>query len=460
MSGPPRRPSSPSSSQARRPGDVDDVTWLDFLRTAGGRVPMDRSNSSERKRPHTGTVSPERRNYPHPEHPPAFSGRRSPTTYDSAPFGTSTNPVDLIWPPRERRTTMPRTNSMRTDQSGRARYIVAGSSQAPQEERRSSAESVRPKWQADADVHKCPVCQMEFSFWYRKHHCRKCGRVVCAACSPHRITIPRQYIVQGPTSSAGLPTEHQPMPSPQSRHLGGGEVVRVCNPCVPDPWTPSVEPDLTQRNPADTHRRRASLEESPVLTRYRPMLPPPRQQNPPRQTSPTFSRSLPQGATAPYLASRDRHTMRTSRPPSHRHTQSSSASSSHPLPTSFIPVPPRPPPRQIPEEDECPVCGLELPPGPADRETHISSCITSHTPSSLRPRAASHRPSMAIYRATEKDCINAEGDAQECIICFEEFQPGDEMGRMECWCKFHRLCIRGWWEKKGVGVCPTHMLHD
>ena len=67
---------------------------------------------------------------------------------------------------------------------------------------------------------------------------------------------------------------------------------------------------------------------------------------------------------------------------------------------------------------------------------------------------------MAVYRATEKDCVDEEGEAQECVICFEEFQPGDEMGRLECLCKFHRGCIRTWWDTKGGGTCPTHQLHE
>ncbi|KAK0664806.1 Lateral signaling target protein 2-like protein [Lasiodiplodia hormozganensis] len=74
-------------------------------------------------------------------------------------------------------------------------------------ERRDS-DIMIPPWQPDSDVSHCPVCGTQFSFWYRKHHCRKCGRVVCANCSPHRITIPRQYIVRAPDelrlSRAGL----------------------------------------------------------------------------------------------------------------------------------------------------------------------------------------------------------------------------------------------------------------
>lgn len=36
-------------------------------------------------------------------------------------------------------------------------------------------------WEEDAKVSKCPFCQQEFGSWsFRRHHCRLCGRVVCA----------------------------------------------------------------------------------------------------------------------------------------------------------------------------------------------------------------------------------------------------------------------------------------
>ncbi|OAX84533.1 hypothetical protein ACJ72_01102 [Emergomyces africanus] len=129
-----------------------------------------------------------------------------------------------------------------------------------------------PRWQPDSEVSKCPICDTQFSFWYRKHHCRKCGRVVCASCSPHRITIPRQFIVRPPESNRQLSALLQPNLSeaqvisliddegsscappnthacsrgqqrlqqqrdryPPNAALGGGEEVRLCNPCVPDP---------------------------------------------------------------------------------------------------------------------------------------------------------------------------------------------------------------------------------
>ena len=48
---------------------------------------------------------------------------------------------------------------------------------------------------------------------------------------------------------------------------------------------------------------------------------------------------------------------------------------------------------------------------------------------------------MVVYHASEKDCMGGSGEAQECVICFEEFAVGDEMGRLECLCKFHKVSL-------------------
>ncbi len=50
---------------------------------------------------------------------------------------------------------------------------------------------------------------------------------------------------------------------------------------------------------------------------------------------------------------------------------------------------------------------------------------------------------MFVYHASEKDCVGQDGEeVQECVICFEEFAVGDEMGRLVCLCKFHRVSLQ------------------
>ncbi|ELR05011.1 hypothetical protein VC83_05101 [Pseudogymnoascus destructans] len=113
-----------------------------------------------------------------------------------------------------------------------------------------------PRWQPDAEVTYCPICRTQFSFFIRKHHCRKCGRVVCANCSPHRITIPYQFIVQPPVSGPATTLPIAPLAGRDIDHLPqfGGTKVRLCNPCVPDPNTLPPQP---QRTAADERWRDA-----------------------------------------------------------------------------------------------------------------------------------------------------------------------------------------------------------
>lgn len=46
--------------------------------------------------------------------------------------------------------------------------------------------STEVMWQPDDSVSKCPICNKTFGTFLRKHHCRTCGRVVCASCAPEK----------------------------------------------------------------------------------------------------------------------------------------------------------------------------------------------------------------------------------------------------------------------------------
>jgi hypothetical protein len=52
--------------------------------------------------------------------------------------------------------------------------------------------SASGRWTQDGDSPVCESCGSPFSFFNRRHHCRKCGSLVCGDCSPHK----RRALVQ------------------------------------------------------------------------------------------------------------------------------------------------------------------------------------------------------------------------------------------------------------------------
>jgi hypothetical protein len=107
------------------------------------------------------------------------------------------------------------------------------------------------------------------------------------------------------------------------------------------------------------------------------------------------------------------------------------------------------------ERDLCPICGRHLPPRGSDgseeaREAHVRECVQASSPT---PTAVMR---MLVFGATEKDCVNADGTAQECTICMEEYEEGAALVRLECLCKFHRTCIEQWFAHKKE--CPVHKV--
>lgn len=241
----------------------DEETWMDFLRHSSNSEQNNEEQvqvasrrvatmAADRKRRFTGQQE---------EH----SRRRSAS---SLSFGQTTSERIRLSLPQPT-SSHPLFGSARATESRLGQRIIdrplpprPSISRSPT---RQSRDIALPRWQPDAEVTNCPICGAHFSFWYRKHHCRKCGRVVCANCSPHRITIPRQFIVHSPQEAdqdlglgiassctvidltdedegnlGGLhPFNGAERQQRQEQHidpaLGGGQEVRLCNPCVPDP---------------------------------------------------------------------------------------------------------------------------------------------------------------------------------------------------------------------------------
>ncbi|KAJ5734046.1 hypothetical protein N7493_002832 [Penicillium malachiteum] len=397
--------------------------------------------------------------------------------------GASWESVSSASAPRPRRRQY--SNSLRDSmfeqhsQTGRQRGMSDAMRSSRNERAGDDMEPTLPPWQPDAEVTSCPICAVVFNFWHRKHHCRKCGRVVCASCSPHRITIPRQYIVRPPESSQ--PLESSPAPPRQivdltsdddsipiiqsiNPALGGGEEVRLCNPCVPDPNPNPLGYGVRSRGHRSTNSLPSAMgnyissEEETASNNQAH-----------RGYSPEFLQELGYNVRQSLRdqgternGSRHHHDHSQSELPSPRHSATMTASSRRPT---------------VSEQDLCPICGRQFPDISSEqpleaREAHIRQCIenygasvaTTPAPTSTRRGPAPPPPPqppppvarMLEFTATEKDCIGEDAGPAECPICLVEYEVGDVLIRLECLCKFHKHCILGWFERKME--CPTHKV--
>ena len=59
----------------------------------------------------------------------------------------------------------------------------------------SDASSYRvPAWVPDHRYKNCMICQKKFTMFFRRHHCRRCGVLVCRYCAPNdNMKIIQEY---------------------------------------------------------------------------------------------------------------------------------------------------------------------------------------------------------------------------------------------------------------------------
>ena len=47
---------------------------------------------------------------------------------------------------------------------------------------------------------------------------------------------------------------------------------------------------------------------------------------------------------------------------------------------------------------------------------------------------------MVVWQASAKDCYDpATQETVECVICFEDFEEKQEIARLECLCRYHKV---------------------
>uniref|UniRef100_T1JLM4 FYVE, RhoGEF and PH domain-containing protein 6 n=1 Tax=Strigamia maritima TaxID=126957 RepID=T1JLM4_STRMM len=84
-------------------------------------------------------------------------------------------------------------NAIKSNALRRGTFALAvDKNPSPQDDMGSTLGKNAPVWIPDSRVTMCQSCIMPFTVTFRRHHCRACGKVVCATCSANRA--PLQYL--------------------------------------------------------------------------------------------------------------------------------------------------------------------------------------------------------------------------------------------------------------------------
>jgi hypothetical protein len=77
-------------------------------------------------------------------------------------------------------------------------WLFSNQPQAPPMAQLPPDISYRPPWQPDEACHSCNKCQVNFSLFKRRHHCRACGKIFCKACAHKETKITNLGYTEGP----------------------------------------------------------------------------------------------------------------------------------------------------------------------------------------------------------------------------------------------------------------------
>ena len=146
-------------------------TWIDMLRTSPGsrQGPLDRVQLAASR---AAIMTADRRKRLS-EHPEEHSRRRSSSGLSFVHPGSSRPRQSFTQPGNDGPLLGPSTNSNISSTQGSTELTLSRRPSSSSSQNRGSREIILPRWEPDAGVSKCPICGTTFSFWYRKHHCRK-----------------------------------------------------------------------------------------------------------------------------------------------------------------------------------------------------------------------------------------------------------------------------------------------
>ncbi|KAK6457406.1 FYVE zinc finger-domain-containing protein [Scheffersomyces xylosifermentans] len=399
-----------------------------------------------------------------------------------------------------------------------------------------------PVWQDDFEVSSCFICHTKYTFFNRRHHCRKCGRVVCWSCSDRAVKYFPNTIVVNFNGSRSKANQY--------------EIYRTCDECVDEIrmirralfdangsdanldssllsrgsslnssqsslnntnnlsgnsvygnyGSPNVGPhssgdnDSTTKFSTRTHTRliRSSTNSSVNLSHnqhgHHAHSSHHRHRDDDSDTNlcpvcatdllklyiNAHKRHIDDITNEDYDSFKEAHindclTTFDFNTENQRFNSPNNESRIHPRNKMLVyNIPPIPKPKfeSIPNIEGSSVDTIKQHADKADVDSENSNQLSDVSPSesnfvspsssaefnlNVEPVIGSVTSAATMPTSAEKkidDCFD-----NECVICLEDLKPGDKVGRLECLCVFHYMCIKDWFNKKGYGECPVHFLH-
>ncbi|CAI6416587.1 CBM_HP2_G0009330.mRNA.1.CDS.1 [Saccharomyces cerevisiae] len=247
------------------------------------------------------------------------------------------------------------------------------------------------RWQADEEAHSCFQCKTNFSFLVRRHHCRCCGRIFCSSCTENFVNYNKKRV-------HALQKKNSDVESPP---------YRTCNECYDNLLHLNLLVSSTNRD--------VRLSQTSVPPNALALSAPDSNTD---EDAEILEDSVDQSGTA------------------YRSEESS----------------------QNEEDRFCPICNSDLTQFPDEEETrkHVEDCIqraenaqqhtnTSDAADDSVKESPAFQNRMLVYKISPNTTDNA---IKECPICFENMEPGEKVGRLECLCVFHYKCIKNWFHKR------------
>ncbi|KAJ2081874.1 hypothetical protein H4R24_002031 [Coemansia sp. RSA 988] len=363
-------------------------------------------------------------------------------------------------------------------------------------------------WEPDEATATCRQCRRRFSLFLRRHHCRRCGLVFCDKCSSKRSLLaspsPAQsdYYSQPPQSDDNTPLALLVERETHNTYWHFREH-RVCNSCIetvdrlPTATVDSVALVATELGSSDAAENAYNIFRPAVISSGQSLT----------EQQSSFSANAPTGQRLPrrqrrhssssvricpvcdqdwatvwssmtrtpgegWQEAQERHIRECiedtsaemqgvprNHPAAARRSRSIQNQPAHvQSPVDRVPISVSQPRHSVgilsffdrPSIPESGSVGSEGRQSQADDEH--SRATGSYVPARHQGRVA--RSPMGVKYVAYKLNSDTPLLGQECAICFEDFEPGQQVARLNCLCTYHLWCISDWLQR--TPACPVH----